>query len=46
MQRKCHFIVSAALRDESHSPGTSQSTSKQLWQFPSEEIVQSWKALY
>ena len=46
MQRKRDFIVSAALRHESHSPGTSLSTSKQLWQLLSERLVQSWKALF
>ena len=46
MQHKRDFIVSAALRHKSHSPDASKNSSEKLWQFSSEQIVQSWKASY
>ena len=45
LQRKRVVIVSAALCHESHSPGASYNFSKKLWQFPPEQIVQTYLEL-
>ena len=40
LQRK-RVIVSVALHHESHSHGASWNSSKKLWQFPPEQVVQT-----